>query len=63
MSDPRGPIRKVVEIEETTTATFLTLSCGHRGSHAQHFTYRIGEPCHCFQCGEELRLNASLREA
>jgi len=51
-SDPRGPLRTIKAVEETPSATLLTLDCGHVNAHAQHFSYRIGDSCHCFACGQ-----------
>lgn len=52
-TDPRGPIRTIKTIEETSSATLLTMDCGHVGSHAPHFSYAIGDSLHCFKCGQE----------
>ena len=62
-ADARGPVRRVVSIEETSAATFLTLACGHRGSHAQHFIYRVGETSRWYRCWEAAFADADRKEA
>jgi len=49
--DPRGPMRTIVEVVTSAGPTLLTLSCGHVGTFANHFTYKVGAETHCFQCG------------
>lgn len=63
-NDFRGPIRKITGVEETSSATLLTLDCGHTGSHAPHFSYSVGDDVHCFFCGPADRqmAGAGLRD-
>lgn len=51
MEDPRGPMRKAVNIERTSTGVLITKDCGHVGEHNQTFSYKVGEDIRCFECG------------
>lgn len=59
MNDPRGPIQKIVSVEKRPDAALVGLSCGHVARLNQIFSYRIGDYCHCFQCGQEAERQAS----
>lgn len=39
-----------VSVECRSEATYLTLTCGHRNSHAQHFHYDVGDSVSCVAC-------------
>ena len=52
-SDPRGPERKVVKVEDLTNVTLVTLDCGHEREANQIHTYRIGETYRCLRCKKE----------
>ncbi len=49
----RGPYRKVLNIQETPSATLIKMECGHTGSFAQHFYHKLSEPQRCFKCWAE----------
>lgn len=48
--DPRGPMRRIVAINERSDGTAITCDCGHTYNRAQHFTYKIGADIRCFSC-------------
>lgn len=51
--DPRGPLRKVVSIEDKSR-NIVVCECGHERRIAIHFSCpRIGDQLHCFKCREE----------
>ncbi len=53
MSDPRGPIRKIIAIDDSRTdGTLITMDCGHVGRFNQIFHYTLGADLRCFQCRE-----------
>lgn len=41
---------KSVKVEPCSEATYITLMCGHRNSHAQHFHYTVGDEHSCVAC-------------
>lgn len=56
--DPRGPVRTITavgEYRQSTTALGgcipMTLSCGHISEGNFTFSYRVGDPSRCFECG------------
>ena len=51
-TDPRDPIRIIIEIEKDPDGgpTFLVLSCRHRVERVNHFSYLIGGEEHCREC-------------
>lgn len=51
--DPRGPVRTITAIHESSGPTLITKDCGHTSEHAQHFTYKLGAQIHCFDCREQ----------
>jgi hypothetical protein len=61
--DPRGPVRTIIAVECPITHhadgriskdnTLLTFSCGHVGTFANHFTYKVGSEARCFACREK----------
>lgn len=53
MTDPRGPYRKIISVEMTTTEAKVMLSCGHVRSLNQTFSYRVGDNANCYACREE----------
>ncbi len=51
-TDPRGPMRTIVSVDDSATSeTLVTKSCGHVGHMNQTFIYKAGEMIRCFQCG------------
>jgi hypothetical protein len=48
--DPRGPRRVIVSVQEGSGPTLITKSCGHTSEYANHFTYKVGAPIHCYGC-------------
>lgn len=54
-ADPRGPIRQIESIERTPSEVLLNLSCGHVAHCAVHFSYRIGNDTHCYECGQQAK--------
>ncbi len=55
MTDPRGPMRQIMNIERTPSAVLLTLSCGHVSHCAPHFSYKTGKDQHCYDCGQQVK--------
>ena len=53
MTDPRGPIRQIISIERTAYEVLAVLSCGHVGSFATYFSYKVGSAHRCYQCRKE----------
>ena len=53
--DPRGIMRTIVAVDRGTGPTLITMSCGHVGEFANHFTYKIGTEIRCFRCGQQAR--------
>jgi hypothetical protein len=51
--DPRGPMRKIVAIKESSGPTLITKDCGHTSEYANHFTYKVGASLHCYACGQQ----------
>lgn len=51
--DPRGPTRIITAVDDRSRndITLVTLECGHVAHCANHFTYKVGKPLHCFDCG------------
>lgn len=55
-TDPRGPLRKVVKVENempdstTITAKLIYFECGHIGKFNPIFDYSKTEHAHCFKC-------------
>lgn len=63
-SDPRGPMRLIVRVEEIRPTQRpnscggvrpVVLDCGHTVELNQIYTYKVGEACRCFDCGREGR--------
>ena len=55
MTDPRGPMRQIENVERTPSTVLLTLSCGHVAHCATHFTYKPGRDLHCYECGQQAK--------
>jgi len=62
--DPRGPIRLIVRVEEIRTTQLpnhygtcrpVVLDCGHTVELNQIYSYKVGEACRCYTCGQEGR--------
>jgi hypothetical protein len=49
--DPRGPIRKITDINQRSDVTLVTMDCGHTGRMNQIYMYRIGANSRCYECG------------
>lgn len=50
--DPRGPLRRVMSFENTTTATLVSLECGHVATWAPHISAKHAETARCIDCLE-----------
>ncbi len=56
-TDPRGPERLIVSVEPGTSATLVTLDCGHMNEWNQTMSYRVGDRGRCLKCQ---RIQAAL---
>ena len=60
-NDPRGPIRTIKGVHYTgkpgqIDVAILTFEeCSHQGSHNPIYSYRVGDPNRCYECGVEAR--------
>jgi hypothetical protein len=55
-SDPRGPLVKIVAVEEPTyekPRVTLTLSCGHTTEPNPIYHYKVGADYRCFKCKQQ----------
>jgi hypothetical protein len=64
MTDPRGPIRKILAVEVPTAEnnhgyTVLTLSCGHKANANPIFSHSVGEDRNCLLCKLEVKKAAA----
>jgi hypothetical protein len=55
MTDLRGPIRKITEVDASPSGTTLTYDCGHKGQANQIYHYKVGADSRCFICGQIAR--------
>ena len=67
MRDPRGPVRKITDVNRpikdhfengvltcrSEGGTLITLDCGHIRTGNQIYTYKIGEESRCLTCGQK----------
>ncbi len=60
-NDPRGPLQKIVEVQEyrltrldhhSGGCTPVILDCGHVRELNPTFHYAIGDDCRCFTCAD-----------
>lgn len=58
MSDPRGPLRRVVSVEYG-----VTLECGHQPDFNPAMSFKVGEKHNCFKCKKELNEFACCEQA
>lgn len=54
--DPRGIKRCQTAVDASGCGPVLvTMECGHISERANHFHYRVGDECFCYECGVEAR--------